>query len=599
MSLEENEVATVPVPRQTADSDGRDLKQVPQTRAVRERVRAAAAACVATLDRSRPPTLQQLEQHGRTLLQRMGLPESYLRFAMVLLGSAFWKDQFAAIPFERRLLLLPHCARPSQGCPAEYDEFGLRCAEGGACPIAGFKVEAEKLGYQVVVADGTPIALKMIVSGQTDGILGVACLDVLEKAFEKLLLAGIPAYAIPLHTGNCKDSSFDEDWLREALSLHRPASGMRTRSYVPLLRATDRMFERDLAVLLAHGRAARGDAATNDSLAATEALAFDFLGRGGKRLRPFIMLAAYNALRGGPAVRGATPGEAVMDDSVRRVALAIEAFHKASLVHDDIEDDDDCRYGRPTLHRRYGVATAINVGDYLLGLGYRLVGRERRALGADVVADILARLADAHVRLSKGQGAELAWRDDRDQQLRPIDALAIYALKTAPAFDAALYAGLRLAGSADHYDPAIEAFCRYVGVAFQILNDLDDWSGDTRNKQRAGGDVLAMRPTLLLAFALEAASAAQQEELRALVAAERRDGSAVKRARWIYEECRVFDQARRLARKYRDRARAVAADVKPEELRHLLGFVVDTLLAQAAARHVEDTAGPSLPTVVA
>jgi geranylgeranyl pyrophosphate synthase len=138
-----------------------------------------------------------------------------------------------------------------------------------------------------------------------------------------------------------------------------------------------------------------------------------------------------------------------------------------------------------------------------------------------------------------------------------------------------------------------------VGVAFQILNDLDDWSGDTRNKQRAGGDVLAMRPTLLLAFALEAASAGQREELRALVAAERRDGSAVKRARWIYEECRVFDQARRLARKYRDRARAVAADVEPEELRHLLGFVVDTLLAPAAARHVEDTAGPSLPTVVA
>jgi geranylgeranyl pyrophosphate synthase len=281
------------------------------------------------------------------------------------------------------------------------------------------------------------------------------------------------------------------------------------------------------------------------------------------------------------------------------VALAIEAFHKASLVHDDIEDDDDCRYGRPTLHRRYGVATAINVGDCLLGLGYRLVSRERQALGAEVVADVLARLADAHVRLSKGQGAELAWRDDREAQLRPLDALSIYALKTAPAFDAALYAGLRLAGPADHYEPTIRAFCRYVGVAFQILNDLDDWSGDSRNKQRAGGDVLAMRPTLLLAFALEAASPAQRKELRALVAAERRDGTAVKRARQIYEECRVFDQARRLARKYRERARTVAADIEPEGLRHLLGFVVDTLLPKAAARRAEDAAGPSLPTVIA
>jgi geranylgeranyl diphosphate synthase type II len=599
MGLEEDKVAAVPAPRQPAGSDSRDLEQVPQARAVRERVRAAAVAHAATLDRSRPPTLQELRRHGRVLLRRMGLPESYLRFAMVLLGSALWKERFAAVPFDRRLLLLPHCARPSQSCPAEYDELGLHCAECGACPIAEFKVAAEKLGYQVVVADGTPIALKMIANGQTDSILGVACLDVLEKAFEKLLLAGIPAYAIPLHTGNCKDSTFDEDWLREVLDLHRPELEVRTRSYVALLRATDRMFGRDLAVLLADGRAAGGDVAANDSLAATEALALDFLARGGKRLRPFITLAAYDALHGAPATRGATSDEAGVDDSVRRVALAIEAFHKASLVHDDIEDDDDCRYGRPTLHRRYGVAAAINVGDYLLGLGYRLIGRERQVLGADVVTDVLARLADAHVRLSKGQGAELAWRDDRSRQLRPIDALSIYALKTAPGFEAALYAGLCLAGPADHYDPAIRAFCRYVGVAFQILNDLDDWSGDARNKQRAGGDVLAMRPTLLLAFALEAASAAQREQLRALVAAERRDGSAVTRARQIYEECRVFDQARRLARKYRERARAVAADVQPDELRHLLAFVVDTLLAKVTARHAEDAADPSLPIVVA
>ena len=58
---------------------------------------------------------------------------------------------------------------------------------------------------------------------------------------------------------------------------------------------------------------------------------------------------------------------------IRRAALSIEAFHKASLVHDDIEDDDIFRYGRATLHRQYGVGTAINVGDYLIGLGYRLV----------------------------------------------------------------------------------------------------------------------------------------------------------------------------------------------------------------------------------
>ena len=63
--------------------------------------------------------------------------------------------------------------------------------------------------------------------------------------------------------------------------------------------------------------------------------------------------------------------------------MAIEAFHKASLVHDDIEDDDRYRYGRETLHRQFDLGTAINVGDYLIGLGYRLVGSIRSEAGAE------------------------------------------------------------------------------------------------------------------------------------------------------------------------------------------------------------------------
>ena len=106
----------------------------------------------------------------------------------------------------------------------------------------------------------------------------------------------------------------------------------------------------------------------------------------------------------------------------RRRALSIETFHKASLVHDDIEDDDQYRYGDRTLHRKFGVATAINVGDYLIGLGYRLVSRERAALGAETVGEILDRLAEAHMKLTEGQGAELLWRDSHAKRLTPDEA---------------------------------------------------------------------------------------------------------------------------------------------------------------------------------
>src|SRR5262249_24972143 len=133
------------------------------------------------------------------------------------------------------------------------------------------------------------------------------------------------------------------------------------------------------------GTAVAGLSST-DPLVRHEAIAYDFLARGGKRSRPFITLAAYDALPGAPATLSRSGWE--LPDSVKRAAVAIETFHKASLVHDDIEDDDAFRYGQETLHRVSGVSTAINVGDYLIGLGYRLVSRDRKELGAEVAADI-------------------------------------------------------------------------------------------------------------------------------------------------------------------------------------------------------------------
>ncbi len=148
-----------------------------------------------------------------------------------------------------------------------------------------------------------------------------------------------------------------------------------------------------------------------DPIAATEALAVDFLGKGGKYSRPFITLASYDAMLGGKAtLPNGHEQTKNFSDAVRRAAMSIEMFHKASLVHDDIEDDDGYRYGQPTMHRQYGLSTAINVGDYMIGLGYRLVAREAAALGPEKVSDILDCLSGAHTRLAEGQGAELLWR---------------------------------------------------------------------------------------------------------------------------------------------------------------------------------------------
>src|SRR3978361_1545504 len=92
---------------------------------------------------------------------------------------------------------------------------------------------------------------------------------------------------------------------------------------------------------------------------------------------------------------------------LRRIAVAVECFHKASLIHDDIEDNDDLRYGEQTVHAQHGIPVALNVGDLLLGEGYRLIAESDAP--AEARAEMLRVAAMGHRNLSLGQGAELFW----------------------------------------------------------------------------------------------------------------------------------------------------------------------------------------------
>src|SRR5262249_42246868 len=136
------------------------------------------------------------------------------------------------------------------------------------------------------------------------------------------------------------------------------------------------------------------------------------------------------------------------------------------------------------------------------------------------------------------------------------------------------------------------------GVAFQILNDLKDWDGDSDNKLVAGQDVLAARPTLLLALALEGLGPAEREELLALLhkphGAQAAGPDVVGRVRQLFDRAGVFDKAEKLVEKFRARAEAVADEVEPPELRELLYFLVDTVLDRQPPPSPEPEAIPLL-----
>lgn len=564
------------------------LKLVPASLELRESLRARCDEAVANLDRSTPCTKDRMEELARQILVDAGQPEGYLGWAMVMINNAFYRNAILSVPPERRLFLLPHCLKHAQGCPAEYNEFGMDCKRCGACSIADFRSQAESMGYRVLVAEGSPVVLKIIVSGYVDAIVGVACLNVLEKAIDKIMLAGIPCLAVPLLSSDCRNTSVDESWVKELIETPYDASiKADTTSYLHLMRAASDIFARPRLDELVHrqrGQSMLDDKTTVDDLdplESTEAIVTDFLAKGGKYSRPFMTLAAYDAMQGGSATLADGSQEvSEFPDHIYRAAIAIEMFHKASLIHDDIEDDDSYRYGVSALHTRFGIPIAINLGDFLIGQGYRMISRHAQAIGHEAACDILDQLSSAHTRLAEGQGAELAWRQRVDKRLKPLDALKIYALKTAPAFEVALYTGMRLSGPISEHSERIKAYSRNIGVAFQILNDLKDWRADQSNKMQLGSDVLQGRPTILLALALSALPESQQTELLSLVNNEMEVSNTqrIQRVKQLFDSAGVFDQALALVDKHQERAEMIVEEFDSEPIRRLLFYLLDSVL---------------------
>ncbi|MEW6359017.1 MAG: polyprenyl synthetase family protein [Planctomycetota bacterium] len=482
------------------------------------------AALDATKDvsRKRPMSRDELTAIGKGLLQKAGLSEDHLGYTMVMLHNAFWLEQFFAVPIKRRLLLLPRCL--------------INLPE-----VIAF---AEGLGYRTIVAEGSPVVVKIIGEEEMDAIIGVGCLDSMEKAFDKVMQVGVPSIAIPLATCGCKNTEVDVEFLKWFLSGEGAAAGERTRSYLPLLRVAHRMCqEPELGDLL-------GELWHLDE--ETARIAGEWMRLGGKRLRPFITLAGYRAFH----------PQAALSPCVKRVALAIEAFHKASLVHDDIEDDEEFRYEEQTIHRRYGIPAAINVGDYLLGLGYRLAATVEEEFGPEKAAALFRIFSHAHARLARGQGAELLWRRGRSRRLSLAEVLRHYILKTAPAFEAALATGLVMAGTYDEHKhkETVRVFSKHVGAAFQIQNDLTDWIEDSAH----------VRPTSLLALALERCGKEEKDRLF-----EPTDAGAIE---GIYLRHDAFHRAEMLRERLRVHALYAAREAKPTALQELLLFLVETIL---------------------
>jgi len=521
-------------------------ENIPQTRAEREQMRTALRAFVRERKPVTPLSLEELRQLSEEFVAERAVPAIYTDYVAVILSSEIWRDALAAVPYNRRLLLLPKCLRLEERCPAPFDELGLLCKQCGLCSIQDLQEEAERLGYAVLVAEGSALVMAIIETGRIEAIVGVSCLSVLEKAFPYMEAAAIPGVAIPLLQDDCHDVTVDLEWIWE--TIHLTSQDRTYRLDLDRLRHDVQQWFTADALNHIMGPA------TNDA----ERLAREWLALDGKRWRPFLAVCVWKALQ--------SNSEAVPNDDLRRIAIAVECFHKASLIHDDIEDADAERYGLPTLHTTHGVPIALNVGDLLLGEGYRLIG-ECTAEPARVAA-MLRAAASVHRTLCVGQGDELRWSRDPGP-LASSAVLEIFRKKTAPAFDVALQLGALLSGDFT-LSATLSRFSTAMGIAYQIRDDLDDLNEDT----------FAARPTLPLALLYERTAGADAErsvvEKAIAGQASAEEQADVRRLLHLYD---VPQRCRLLQESYKEEALRALAELKTPSLKGLLRRVVSKIFS--------------------
>jgi geranylgeranyl diphosphate synthase, type II len=264
----------------------------------------------------------------------------------------------------------------------------------------------------------------------------------------------------------------------------------------------------------------------------------DYPGRGGKMMRSSICIATARAF-------GASLEDAICS------AVAIELMHNAILVHDDIQDGSLFRRGSPTLHELHGVPLAINAGDALFLVSLRPLLDNSNCIGPALCERVLRETEQMAWESAEGQAMELGWRRDNCVTLTESDYLVMALKKTAwlgviyPTRVGALI-GMRNDRNLDRFN----RFGFFLGVAFQIQDDLLNLIADPHYGKELDGDLFEGKRTLMLIHALKTANASDRVNLTELLGRPRdqRDAEDVAWMRDVLRECGSIEYARLFAR---------------------------------------------------
>ena len=251
------------------------------------------------------------------------------------------------------------------------------------------------------------------------------------------------------------------------------------------------------------------------------------LSLGGKRIRPVLMLMAYNMYR-----------EDV--DRIMPVALGLEVYHNFTLLHDDLMDRADVRRGKPCVHRVWNDNTAILSGDNMLVMAYQMMSR----CPSSALPSVISIFTDTALQIDEGQQYDMEFEQRTDVTER--EYLEMIRLKTSVLLACALQIGALLGGASEADAQALYAYGEKVGLAFQLQDDYLDVYGNFETFGKAiGGDILCNKKTFMLINALAHAPEHLRAELQGWLAATEYDpAEKIESVRHIYTQVGVDQMAK-------------------------------------------------------
>lgn len=274
---------------------------------------------------------------------------------------------------------------------------------------------------------------------------------------------------------------------------------------------------------------------------------------GGKRIRPVLMLLAYNLFKDDP-------------ESILMPACGLETYHNYTLLHDDLMDNADLRRGHETVHKRWDANTAILSGDSMLVLAYQRMEQCR----PDKLHEVITLFTETALEIGEGQQYDMDFehRDD----VREEEYIEMIRLKTSVLLACAVKTGAILADASPADADTLYRFGEKMGLAFQLQDDFLDVYGDTKVFGKAiGGDIVSNKKTFMLINAFNRADDRQLAELRKWVSATEFDPQEkIEAVTRLYNEMGIDRLAQEKIACYFDESRQcldavqVAADRKRE-----------------------------------